>query len=80
MIIITFNEPIKAGNIWIELKNSAKAGIPFTETIYGNTITITPSTLLSKGVKYIVTIHTGSVTDLAGNPVSLFSIIFTTTK
>ncbi len=80
VITITFSEPIKAGNMWIELKNSKKTEIPFTKTINGKTLNITPSTLLSKGVGYTVTIHTGSVTDLAGNPVSLFGVIFTTTK
>jgi len=46
----------------------------------GNTLTITPSTLLAKGTKYTLTLHTGSVTDLAGNQLTLTSSIFTTSK
>ena len=77
VITVTFSEPVKVGNGYIELKNSSGTAVPFTKTISGNTLTITPTGLLSSGIKYTVIVHTGSVTDLAGNPVALYSSSFT---
>ena len=77
VITVTFSEPVKTGNGYIELKNSNGTAIPFTKTIKGNTLTITPSNL-TNGAKYTAIIHTGSVTDLAGNTVALYSTSFTT--
>ncbi len=78
IITVTFNEPIKTGNGWIELKNNKGTVIPSTWSINGNVLTITPSTALSKGVKYTLLIHTGSVTDLAGNNIAGYVSRFTT--
>lgn len=79
VIRITFSEPIKAGNMWIELKNSNGKLIHITTSISGNVLTINHSAL-TKGIKYTLALHTGSVTDLAGNPLSLRGFTFTTTK
>ncbi|MBZ2167112.1 Ig-like domain-containing protein [Methanobacterium spitsbergense] len=70
VIQITFNEAIKFGaNPWIELKFSSGTGaaIPFTSSIVGNILSITPNSLLDAGRKYTVILHSNSITDLAGN-------------
>ena len=79
VIKITFNEPVKAGNLWIELKNNAGTAIPFTTFISSRVLTITPTTLLTAN-KYTLTLHTGSVTDLAGNSLALWGTNFNTTN
>ena len=78
VIQINFNEPIKAGNMSIQLKNSKGTIIPCKISINGNTLTITPTSALTNGTKYYLTLHTGCVTDLAGNPLTVTSISFTT--
>ncbi|MGF7117621.1 Ig-like domain-containing protein [Methanobacterium oryzae] len=78
VIKITFSENIKAGNMWIELKASDGTTIPVTTSINGNVLTITHSTLLAKGKKYTLILHSGSVTDYAGNPVKVIGKSFTT--
>ncbi|AEG18309.1 Ig-like domain-containing protein [Methanobacterium paludis] len=78
VITVTFSKPIQAGNKWIELVNSKGALIPITWSINGNILTITPSSVLSHGVKYTLLIHTGSVTDLAGNNIAGYVSRFTT--
>ena len=80
VIKVNFNEPIKAGNMSIQLKNSEGTIIPFKISINDNILTITPTSALTKGTKYSLTLHTGCVTDLAGNPLTITSISFTTTK
>ena len=70
VIQITFNEAIKFGaNPWIELKFSSGTGaaIPFTSSIVGNILSITPNSLLDAGRKYTVILHSNSITDLPGN-------------
>ena len=67
IIKITFSKPIKAGSMFIELKNSTGNEIKFTQTISGNTLTLKPTAYLSKGVKYTILLHTGCITDLANN-------------
>ncbi|MBI4813420.1 MAG: right-handed parallel beta-helix repeat-containing protein [Methanobacterium sp.] len=79
VITVTFSDDIKVGTGWIELKNSSGAVVPITISINGNVLTITPSGLLAAGTKYTICIHTGSITDLVGNPVALISSKFTTT-
>ncbi len=80
-IKITFSEPVKAGsNYWIELKNSNGTLIPITKSISGNILTISHSALLAKGVKYTLILHTGCVTDSAGNSLALRTFSFTTSK
>jgi methionine-rich copper-binding protein CopC len=78
VITITFNEPIKAGSMWIDLKDSSGTLISTTKSVSGNVLTITPSTLLTNGTKYTLSLHTGAITDLAGNPVAIYSSKFTT--
>jgi methionine-rich copper-binding protein CopC len=73
-IKITFNENIKAGTNWVELKNSKGTAIPFTTSISGKILTINPKSNLAESL-YTLTIHTGAVTDLAGNPIA-----YTTSK
>ncbi len=80
VIKITFSETVKTGNNWIELKNSNGTLIPFTTNISGNVLTIKPTISLAKGVKYTVILHTGCVTDLAGNKLALYSSVFTVVK
>ncbi len=74
-IKVTFNENIKKGSNWIELKNSKGKAITFTTSINGKVLTIKPKNKLAEA-KYTLCIHTGSVTDLAGNPVALKSTKF----
>ncbi|MGF7118608.1 Ig-like domain-containing protein [Methanobacterium oryzae] len=80
VITITFNEPIKAGNMWIELKGSDGSTVPIYRIISGNTLTIKHSALLKAGTRYQLILHTGSITDLAGNPIAFKSTSFTTRK
>ena len=81
VIQINFNKPIKlATNPWIEFKTSNGIVKPFTVTVTGNTLNITPKALLSSGTKYIVILHTNSVISLDGTGLSApYSTKFTTT-
>ena len=80
VIKITFNEPVKAGNMFIELKNSAGTLIPITRSISGNVLSITPNSLLKAGTKYTIILHTNSIKDLASNGLAaLYTTKFTTT-
>ncbi len=76
IIKVTFSENIKTGSSWIELKNKQKTTIPFTTSISGKVLTIKPTSNLA-GSLYTLCIHTGAITDLAGNPVALKSTKFT---
>ncbi|AEG19000.1 Ig-like domain-containing protein [Methanobacterium paludis] len=78
VIKVTFSETIKAGTGWIELQNSNGTLIPITWSVSGNVLTVAPNSTLSSGVKYLLLIHTGSVTDLAGNNVAGYVSRFTT--
>lgn len=75
IIKITYNKPIKTGTNWIELKNSSGSLIPITKSIMGNILTITHP-LLSKGVKYTLVLHSGSITDLDGKGMAPYSTSF----
>ena len=68
VIQITFDKNIQFGtNPWIELVTSSTGTAkPFTTTITGNILNITPTTPLTKGTKYIVIIHSNAVTDTTG--------------
>jgi predicted outer membrane repeat protein len=80
-INITFSEPIKIGNDNMILTTSSSgAAIPFTTSITNDVLTITPTNPLTNDTKYYLTLHTGSVTDLAGNPLASWGSSFTTTK
>ena len=78
VINVTFSEPIKSGNYWIELKDSNGTLVPIKKSIQGNTLTITPLNALIQGMKYLLIIHTGSITDMAGNNITLYTTHFTT--
>ncbi len=69
-ITLTFNEAIKGGTNWFELKNSSGSAVPFKYSISGKVLTIDPTSNLAES-SYILIIHTGAVKDLAGNPVAL---------
>ena len=78
VIKIIFSKSIKAGSLWIELKNSSGTSIPLTFTINGTALTINHP-VLSYGT-YVLTLHTGSVTDLTGNNLALCGFSFTANK
>jgi len=78
VITVTFNEPIKAGSNWFELKSSNGTNIPITTSIKDNKLIISPSTLLAPGTKYTVILHTDSVSDSVGNSLALIGKCFTT--
>jgi uncharacterized repeat protein (TIGR01451 family) len=82
VIQINFNEAIKFGsNPWIELYMvGTKTAVPFTSTILGNVLTITPKSNLASGTQYSVIIHSNSVTDMVGNGLAApYASKFTTT-
>ena len=66
-INVTFSEEVKAGSMWIELLASNGTSVPITIGGSYDTLTITPNAVLSKATKYLLAIHTGAVTDMAGN-------------
>ncbi|ADZ10529.1 parallel beta-helix repeat [Methanobacterium lacus] len=66
-ILVTFNEPIIGGNNQIELRDNNGSTISTVNTINGNVLTITPSTLFSYGKIYTLHLLAGSYKDLAGN-------------
>ncbi len=77
IITVTFSQAIEEGsNFWIELVNSSGTAIPFTTNITGNILTITPSADLAES-RYKLMLHSGCVTDIAGNPLAGKSITFT---
>lgn len=78
VITVTFNEPVQAGNLRIELNNSAGTGISIATAISGNFLTITPANFLTAD-KYALILHTDSIRDLVGNPIALWGINFNTT-
>lgn len=74
-IKIKFNKEIKAGNLWIDLINSDDEAIPFNTVISGRILTIKPTSKLVES-KYKLILHTGSVTDLFGNPLTIIKSYF----
>ncbi|MCE7698018.1 MAG: Ig-like domain-containing protein [Methanobacterium paludis] len=77
VIKVTFSESIKAGNGWIELVTSNGTVVPSIWSINGNVLTVTPNSTLTRGVNYLLLVHTGSVTDLDGNKVAGYVSRFT---
>ena len=75
-IKIKYNSTIKTRSPWIELKNG-KTVISTKYYINGSSLCITPTTTLATGIRYTLTIHTNSVSDLTGNGNSLYSTSFT---
>ncbi len=76
VIKITFSEPIKTGDMFIELKSSSGTLAIISTSISGNVLTINHKSKLNNG-KYILTLHTGCITDLSGNPLEMWSSSFT---
>ena len=76
VITVTFSEDIKAGSNWIEVLNSSGSPVPLTTSINDNVLIINPEVPFSNG-KHLLIIHTGSVTDLAGNQVAAYVSSFT---
>lgn len=78
-ITVAFNENIKAGKkYWIELISSKGKSVSISKSISGKILTIKHTTLLAANTKYKLILHTGCVTDKAGNPLSAKFIYFTT--
>ncbi len=77
VITVKFNVPVQTGNGNFEFRTSTGTAVPFTPTINGTKLTLTPSALLVNGVKYYVILHSGSLKDQAGNPLALTSSSFT---
>jgi Bacterial Ig-like domain len=75
-ITITYNETIKAGSLWIELKDG-KTNIPIKKSVSANTLIITPTTPLKTSTKYDVIIHSKAITDLSGNGNTPYNSFFT---
>jgi hypothetical protein len=77
VIKIKFNKAIKNGNNLIQLKSTSNGKINPTETsINGDTLSIIPKTTLTKGSNYEILLNFGSIKDLSGNSVQLFSTSF----
>ena len=79
-IRLTFSQPIKAGSMWIEIKNSMGKIKVLDVTIHGNVLIIKVSALF-KG-KYTIILHNASINNLEGKhiPYSVckFNMINTT--
>jgi autotransporter family porin len=69
VITATFNEPILAKYLTLIYLKTVTGGIQVAtiKSVTGNTLTITPTTPLAAGTRYMVLIYTFAVTDLAGN-------------
>lgn len=75
-IKVTYSESIKSASNFIVLKNGKGTVIPTKKYVSGKTLYVKPTKKLSVG-SYKLTIHKGSVTDLAGNPNGLYITKFT---
>ncbi len=75
-IKIKYNATIQTRSPWIEL-NNGKTVISTNYYINGSSLCITPTTTLITGIKYTLTIHTNSISDLTGNGNSYYSTSFT---
>jgi methionine-rich copper-binding protein CopC len=80
VITATFNEPILAKYLTLIYLKTATSGIlvSTTKSVSGNTLTITPTSPLAAGTRYILMIYTFAVTDLSGNSNVNKAISFTT--
>lgn len=80
VIKISFNKPIKLGTGWIELKTSKGTAVNISKYITGNVLTVTPKTLMVRGMKYSLILHSGSIKDLQNHWLSIYTSTFTTTR
>lgn len=79
-IQLTYSMPIKFGSkVFIELKSSNGKKISISPRIKSNVLTISHTTL-SKGTRYVLVIHTGTITDMNNKSMPIYSIGFTTAK
>jgi predicted outer membrane repeat protein len=78
-IIVKFNEPVQLSSNYITLKSSSGKVIKVKSSLKGNILTIDHSKL-SKKTSYTLVLHTGSIRDMAGNPVKLYTTKFQTGK
>jgi len=78
VVKITFNETVKKGNMWIEFKTSNGKSVQFTSNLTGKTLYLKPKSQLAHNTGYILVLHSGSVNDLAGNALAVYSTKFTT--
>ena len=76
IINITFNENIKPGNNYIQLLSNNGTNVPFTESIQGNILIIKPESKFTNDNLYTLILHTGSILDIADNPLVLYKINF----
>lgn len=67
-ITLTFSQPIKAGTMWIEIKNSRGNIKILGLNIHGNVLIIKVSALLSG--RYTIILHNASIINLKGTPIS----------
>jgi len=78
VITTTFNEPIYAtANMWITLKTVGGTPVTITPVIIGNVLYIYHA-LLAPSTKYLLELHTGCISDLAGNLLKYYYRYFTT--
>ncbi|UTB33083.1 MAG: right-handed parallel beta-helix repeat-containing protein [Methanobacterium sp. ERen5] len=79
-IQLTYSMPIKFGSkVFIELKSSSGKKISISKMIKSNVLTISHAKL-SRGTKYMLVVHTGTITDMNNKPMPIYSIGFTTAK
>jgi hypothetical protein len=79
VITTTFNENILVANGGgVRLVSSGGTVVPVTVSVSGKVLSVTPTSALNRATKYTLVLAAGSVTDLAGNPVSAYSRPFTT--
>ena len=75
-ITVKYTESVKLANSNIKLKSSTGTSVPITTTVSGNTLTISHP-LLSIGVKYILTVASGTVVSSSGKTLNSYSSSFT---
>ena len=75
-IKVKYNTTIQTKSPWIELKNG-KTVISTKYYINGSTLCITPTSTLATGIKYSLTIHTNSISDLTGTGNTVYTTSFT---
>lgn len=67
-VVLEFDEPVNAATALANVAFSSSAGqVPFTLSVSGRTMTLTPGSPLQKAVRYEVFVGTG-LTDSVGNP------------
>ena len=77
VVTLNFNKKIQIGNGWFDFNTNTGIPLPYSISVNGKILTLTPENPLSNDVQYIVTLHTGSVTDAAGNIKHSYSSGFT---